>query len=230
VRTVVTLLVAICGIATCLNAQQSATQDNYSFIDSARLTDLKTQFGKYKKVPSDFEAQFFEAISYFPELRNARIRVKVKKGNSGIISTRPTWTGLFRRSSKRSYIVIIGDSAGTRMPRFMYRHSPFDGQVGIMGHELVHILNFSRMNTFQLLGVGAAHVSTRYMDRFENKTDSVTIVRGLGEQLIVWNVYLRRAFGIPDDGPDPFFSKTGRERYMSPARIREVMNRSGKNR
>lgn len=211
-------------------AQDAMVQNDYGFVDSSRLAYLKTEFGQNKRISGDFSAQFYEAISYFPELKNTRIRVKIKKGNSGIISARPTWTGIFRKSSKRSYLVIIGDSSGSRVPVFMYRHSPFAGQVGIMGHELVHVVNFSRMNTFQLLGVGISHVSTGYMDRFENKTDSLTIVRGLGEQLIVWNVYLRRAFGIPDNGPDPFFSKTGRERYMSPARIREVMIKSGKNR
>ena len=66
------------------------------------------------------------------------------------------------------------------------------------------------------------------MDNFENKTDSVCIERGLGYQLIDWNIYLRKAFGMkdPENGPDPFFTDTTSERYMSPARIRQVMKKS----
>lgn len=215
------------------SAERSRSQDFQPFNDVSQVmqqhfTHLKAAHGKNKRIPPDFEKQVFMALSYFPELKETRIRVKIKKGNSGIISARPTWSGLFRKSSKRSYLIVIGDSSGSKIPRFLFRHSPVNGQVGILGHELTHIYNFSRMNTFQLLGIGIAHVSSKYMDRFENKTDSVCIERGLGEQLIDWNIYLRKAFGVadPENGPDPFFSEPGRERYMSPARIRQVMRRS----
>ena len=79
-----------------------------------------------------------------------------------------------------------------------------NGQVGIIGHELTHILYFSQKNTFGLLNTGIAHVSTRYMDKFENKTDSVCIERGSGYQLIDWNIYLRNAFGMEDPENGPF--------------------------
>ena len=110
----------------------------------------------------------------------------------------------------------------------MFRNSPVNGQVGIIGHELTHIVYFSKRNTFGLLKLGIAHVSSKYMDSFENKTDSICIERGLGYQLVDWNIYLRKAFGMqdPENGPDPFFYDTTRERYMSPARIKQVMKKS----
>jgi hypothetical protein len=226
------VIVVLAMVMACAKAisQDAVPMTDVSSVMEQQFSQLKSNYGKNKRVPVEFEKQFFMAISYFPELRDARIRVKLRKGSSGIISTRPTWSGLFRRSSKRSYVIFIGDSSGSRIPAFMFRSSPVNGQVGIIGHELTHILNFSRMNTFQLIGIGLGHLSTRYMDRFENKTDSLCIERGLGEQLIDWNIYLRKAFGMPDpeNGPDPFFSDPGRERYMSPARIRDVMRRSEK--
>lgn len=103
-----------------------------------------------------------------------------------------------------------------------------NGQVGIVGHELTHISNFERKNTFGLLGLGVGHVSKKYMDNFENKTDSLSIERGFGYQLISWNIFLRKAFGMkdPENDPDPFFGNGKRERYMSPASIRRVMRKS----
>jgi hypothetical protein len=100
--------------------------------------------------------------------------------------------------------------------------------VGIIGHELTHIYNFSRKNSLGLLSLGIRHLSTEFIDNFENKTDSVCIERGLGYQLMEWNIYLRKSFGMADpyNGPDPFFTNTKKERYMSPARIREVMSKS----
>ena len=188
----------------------------------------KKIFGENKTMPAEYEKQILTALSYFPELRKTKITFILQKGNSGVIETRPEWFSVFKNSKSRAYIVFIGDSSSRYTPRFMFRNSPVNGQVGIIGHELTHILYFSKKNTFGLLNTGIAHVSRSYMDNFENKTDSVCIERGLGYQLIDWNIYLRKAFGMPDpeNGPDPFFTDTTKERYMSPARIRQVMKKS----
>lgn len=188
----------------------------------------KLNFGTNKIMPAEFEKQILAALSYFPELKNTKITFVLQKGNSGVIETRPEWVSVFKNSRRRAYLVFIGDSSSKYTPQFMFRNSPVNGQVGIIGHELAHILYFYKRNTFGLLSTGISHVSTKYMDNFENKTDSITIERGLGYQLIDWNIYLRKAFGMPDpeNGPDPFFPDTTRERYMSPARIKQVMSRS----
>ncbi|MBL7698600.1 MAG: hypothetical protein JNK79_10585 [Chitinophagaceae bacterium] len=188
----------------------------------------KKNFGINKTMPQEFEKQILAALSYFPELSKTKITFLLQKGNSGVIETRPEWLSVFKNSHRRAYLVFIGDSSSKHTPQFMYRNSPVNGQVGIIGHELAHILYFSKRNTFGLLQTGIGHVSTKYMDNFENKTDSITIERGLGYQLIDWNIYLRKAFGMtdPENGPDPFFTDTTRERYMSPARIRQVMSKS----
>ena len=179
-------------------------------------------------MPAEFEKQILTALSYFPELKETKITFSLIKGNSGVIETRPEWSSVFRNSRSRSYVVFIGDSSSKHTPQFMFRNSPVNGQVGIIGHELTHIVYFSKRNTFGLLRLGIAHVSSKYMDNFENKTDSICIERGLGYQLVDWNIYLRKAFGMqdPENGPDPFFTDTTRERYMSPARIKQVMKKS----
>ena len=179
-------------------------------------------------MPVEFEKQILTALSYFPELRKTKITFTLVKGNSGVIETRPEWLSVFRNGKNRAYVVFIGDSSAKYSPPFKFRDSPVNGQVGIIGHELSHILYFSERNTFGLLKTGIAHVSTRYMDNFENKTDSICIERGFGYQLIDWNIYLRKAFGMadPEHGPDPFLGDTNRERYMTPDRIREVMKKS----
>ena len=195
---------------------------NYEYLFNKKI------FGENKTMPAEYEKQILTALSYFPELRKTRITFILQKGNSGVIETRPEWFSVFKNSKSRAYIVFIGDSSSRYTPRFMFRNSPVNGQVGIIGHELTHILYFSKKNTFGLLNTGIAHVSRSYMDNFENKTDSVCIERGLGYQLIDWNIYLRKAFGMqdPENGPDPFFTDTTKERYMSPARIRQVMKKS----
>ena len=129
---------------------------------------------------------------------------------------------LLRRSRHRRYIVIINDStAGRTLPTF--KSSNVNGQVGILGHELCHITNFNKMTGLGLANLGVSHVSTRYIDRFEYKTDSMTIERGLGYQLLDWKQYMDRAF-TRMRGSDTVSVENPkmRHRYMSVVAIRRV--------
>ncbi len=185
---------------------------------------IKTEWGKNKTMPAAVGKQIFFALSYFPELKKTKIHFRMEPG-AGIISTRPSWGSVFRRSSKRTYIVAIGDS-GTDRSFSVWAKGPANGQVGIMCHELCHILYFRRHTGLGLIGLGINHISTKYMDGFENKTDSVDVERGLGWQLIDWNLYLHGLFrrhqpdGVPALPPPP---PKIRERYMSPASIKKMM-------
>lgn len=192
----------------------------------ASYSVLAKQFGENKDMPAGYEKQILFALSYFPELAHTSITFKIEKSTSGIISTRPFIGSLLRSSSKRSYLVVINDSTeGRSMPTWL--NCGINGQIGILGHELSHIIYFSKQTGLGLLGLGVAHISTSYMDRFENKTDSVDIERGLGYQLIAWNQYLQKYFRPmnPDFIPQP--DKPGtHERYMSIEHIRQVMAKS----
>ena len=166
---------------------------------NASYSALFKQFGENKDMPAGYERQILFALSYFPELAHTSITFKIEKSTSGIISTRPFIGSLFRSSGKRSYLVVINDSIeGRAMPTWL--NCEINGQIGILGHELSHIIYFSKQTGLGLLGLGVAHISSNYMDRFENKTDSVDIERGLGYQLIAWNQYLQKTLQAHESG------------------------------
>ncbi|RYG02039.1 MAG: hypothetical protein EOO02_11390, partial [Chitinophagaceae bacterium] len=221
---IIVISLALLCITGVVNAQRKPLKDISASMET-EYPQLKESASTNFKIPAEFEKQILYALSYFPELKNAKITFKLKKGGDGIIATRPSWGGIFRRAAKRRYIVIINDTAkdgSTRLP--LWRNGTVNGQVGIVGHELCHILYFNKRNGFGLIGLGIRHISKKYMDNFENKTDSVDIERGLGFQLIDWNIYLRKAFGMKNpEGPDPFTGTVKRERYMRPSSIRRVM-------
>jgi hypothetical protein len=194
---------------------------------NSAYASLKDSISADKQIPASVDKQVLYTLSFFPELRKTKIVFKVKKSKSGIISTRPTIGSIFRRSSKRRYLVIMNDSTmGRRLPSFT--NSRVNGQVGILGHELCHILYFQRKSGFGLIGLGIKHLSKRFMDNFENKTDSLNIERGLGFQLMDWKAYLDKAFRTMNvDGFTNTFSEPAkRERYMSIESIKRVMAKS----
>jgi hypothetical protein len=187
---------------------------------------LKREVGNNKVMPSEYEKQILFALSYFPELANTKIEFQFKKSKSGIIDTRPTIGSLLRNGSKRKYLVTIYNSvAGRTLSTFS--NADVNAQVGILGHELCHIVYLKHSTGFGLLGLGIAHVSTRYMDGFENKTDSMDIERGLGYQLIAWKKYLDIGFkAMPLNESQPLQKSPARERYMSVEHILQVIAKS----
>ena len=202
-------------------------QEDISASMEAEFDSLYKIFGKNKVMPKQLEKQIIYALSFFPELIDTKIEFRLTKSTDGIISTRPFIGSVLKRASKRTYLVLINDTTSSRrMPSFV--NGPVNGQVGILGHELCHIVYFSHRNSFGLIGLGVAHISTPFMDRFENKTDSMDIERGLGHQLISWVEYLHKGFRamVGENQPLPFEEKPGRERYMSVESIRRVMKGS----
>jgi hypothetical protein len=184
---------------------------------------LLKEYGEHKVMPAGLEKQIIYALSFFPELAKAKIKFRLKKSKGGIIATQPTVGSLLRRSSKRTYVVIINDSiAGRKVP--LFAKGDVNGQVGILGHELCHIIYFNNSTGFGLLGLAIAHVSKSYMDRFEHNTDSMDIERGLGYQLIAWNNYLHTGFRAMRANDSTSSEKfVPGKRYMSIDQIEQQM-------
>ncbi len=186
---------------------------------------LKMEFGENKEMPPQYEKQILYALSYFPELVDTKIKFRIMKSKKGIIDTRPTMGGLLRKGSKRKYLVTMYDSIdGRTLPQFS--NAGVNGQVGIVGHELSHIISFKNSTGPGLAGLAIAHISARFMDRYENNTDRVNVERGLGYQLIAWKQYLDKGFKAMRLNDSPQVKKPERERYMSVEQIQQVMAKS----
>jgi hypothetical protein len=199
--------------------------------DTAEITadqfrTLKEQYGINKELPPGYEKIALYSLSFFPELKNNRIQFKLRSTGAPL-STRPSWGGVFRSASKRTYIVFINSGGDDRFGS-IFRNASIPAQIGIIGHELSHIVNFAQRSTFGLMGIGVSHVSKDYMDRFEFNTDSLAIAHGLGSYQKEWAAIFDNLFA--NSGMEnPFKSKstpTG-ERYMSAATIEEYMKKMG---
>lgn len=225
---VLLLSASITGFAQLNNSHyRKPVKDISDSLQQQNPASLMAQFGRNKSIPKQYEKQILYALSYFPDLVNTRIKFSVKKSADGIIDTRPTVGSIFRRSSKRTYLVFIHDSStGRALPAFA--NADVNGQVGILGHELCHIVYFNNRTGIGLIGLGIGHISKKYIDRFEFATDSANIERGLGYQLMAWKQYLTNRFrAMYTQGRTEIPSVEGRRRYMSVAQIKETMDKSG---
>ncbi len=187
---------------------------------------LKKEFGNNKQYPRQYEKQILIALSYFPELWNVPIKFRLKRTFSPL-ATRPAWTSTLRQKGMRKFIVTISDSSMSKLSPILFKNLDFNAQVGVIGHELSHASDFSTRSSVGLLRISIGHLSSRYIDKFEYRTDSICIAHGLGYQLLAWSSFVRKAFHQQNwDGANYINEPMKRERYMNPSTIKKRISLS----
>jgi len=217
----ITIAILITGFVS--NAYHAAAAN--SFI---RITPDDDTLGKYarnKKIPAEFRAPILTALSYFPELKQLHINFRTRKAYTPL-TTRPSLTSIFKRKSHRTYIVTISYQSIDTLSHLLFKNLNFEEKVGIMGHELSHVVDFDSKNFFQTIGNGVGHISGRFLDKMEYKTDLICIKHGLGKYLEKYSLHVRRTMHVQYwRGVDHVFEKDGHiERYMNPTTIEKYLN------
>jgi hypothetical protein len=185
------------------------------------FSELKKEFGENKVYPQQFEKQILIALSHYPELKNSPILFRIRKRHGGL-NTRATWAGVFQSPRKRHFVITISDSTENALMPVLFKNLPFNAQVGVMGHELAHAIDFFHMTTKQIILHAVKNVSAKYIDHFEFNTDAICIAHGLGYQLLEWSRYVRKKMNRETwRGPDYIHRPMAKERYMNPSTIIE---------
>ena len=193
-----------------------------SDITAGDSAHLMSAYGNNKEFIPQFTLQTLIALSYFPELKETHIRFIYRHANS-LFTTRPVFPCLLSNGKKRTFTITISDSSIDKLQPLLIERMDFNTQIGIIGHELSHVSDFSKRSVTSLIGSGIGHVfSTHYIDRFEFRTDSVCIAHGLGYQLLSWSTFVRRTMHTANwEGADNVNEPMTHERYMNPSTIRQ---------
>jgi hypothetical protein len=215
-----TVLLMIPGIY--VFGQCQAVKLHEIFPSDINIVQLDKVYGGHKQIPEIYKAPILIALSHFPELRNTPIRFSIRHAHSPLTTNRD-WGYYFAHLGlgRRAFVVTISDSSTARLAQVLFNRLLFNAQVGVAGHELSHVSNFSHMNLFGWLRLCIGHLSSHYVDKMEFGTDSLCIAHGLGYQLLAWSCYVRSAWQIwslegSGNNKPPF---SGRERYMNPSTI-----------
>ena len=194
-------------------AKENIADDDYELI--------RAKAGKHKTIPAEYKKPILLALCYFPELADIEIEFRIQHVTTPLAS-RPSWTSIFKSKKARKYIITISDQSNKQLSPILFAALDFDAQVGVIGHEISHVVDFNRKNTFGLLRIGMGNISSKFLDRFEFGTDSICIAHGLGYQLLAWSIFVRKALMHQNwDGADNINSMMTRERYMNPGTIRK---------
>ena len=177
-----------------------------------------------KEIPPEFERPIQTALSYFPELKDTHIVFRIKKAYTPL-TTKPGFISIFKRMDHRTYVITISNETIDTLDRLLFQNLTFEEQVGIMGHELSHVVDFDRKNFPQEVGNGIRHVSKKYVDKMEFNTDRICIMHGLGKYLEAYSMHVRQTMHVHNWRGVDFVNEKNEthERYMNPDTIEKYM-------
>lgn len=190
------------------------------------VDSLQLRYGRSKILPAGYELQALLALSFYPELKDVKVRFVIGPHVLAPASSRPTILSSFRPPKEREYLVFIDtDSDMDIMDEILIGRMPFNAQIGLIAHELGHTADYLRRNTWGMIQVLVGNASTSYMNDYEYQTDQCAIAHGAGYQLLAWSEYVYEVFnGYLQENPNSVWQgMMEAERYMYPETIRTYM-------
>jgi hypothetical protein len=199
--------------------------------DTAYINRLKKEFGNRKKIPQEIESSVLCALSFYPELKNIKIDFRIRRSKSALLAKPTLFSAFFRQPAKRNYIIVVSKQPCKYLEHIQFHKLPVNGQIGVLGHELAHVSDFTQRNAFGFMEIALGNLSPGWLDRYEYATDQRTIDHGLGYQLLAWSnavrdiLQVRKYLGGYDVKEEHItaFQESERERYMNPSTIIKKM-------
>lgn len=214
----------VAGLSIYINGFTQNIVKDFSLetLSSGTITLLQSEYGKNKIIPQEYRRQILLALSFFPELKNTFIEFRVIKTCKAPLTTVPSFTSILKSPQDRKYVITIRNLRSKNLEPILFEHLSFNAQIGVIGHELSHVVDFSGQSSLQLITGGINHISYKYVDHFEYRTDSICVAHGLGYQLLEWSKYVRLSLHRDNwigAGNFEEEKKSKRERYMNPSTI-----------
>ncbi len=181
-----------------------------------------------KVIPKEIHSAALLALSYYPELAGHKIEFKFRNKITPL-STRPRLFSVFVQQEKRTYVITISRKSTRQISPILFANLPFNAQIGVIGHELAHIIEFSQKSSWQLVALFFKNLKSSNTDQFEFNTDRICIDHGLGYQLYDWSAFVRLALQIKEWKGVAFDGDTFQvnQRYMNPPTIHRFMQKNG---
>lgn len=190
------LLLPAAVILQHVDPEQLPTAPLYSFSDtlahrSYNLDSLKAVIGKNKGLPEGFEIAAAIAYSAYPELKEVNIDMILTQEGAPMEST-VSIGSLFGPRENRRYHVLLNDAQNSFFAPILLRSLPFDAQVGILAHELGHIVYYHQLNILQFGKWGLKYLQDdTFRAAHERTTDLMPVYHGLGSQIYQYAYFVR---------------------------------------
>ncbi len=185
-------------------------------IDNYSVKQLDSIEGKYKNVTiiPEYREVILTVLGNYPEFENVKINFEYSSERTTMASRPDVLVSLF---DDRTYNVFINNNKD--FEGILLSDVPRKAQIGVMAHELAHILQYEGYSNTGILQLGLMFIDEESQKIFERETDMRTISRGFGEHLKAWAQY--SMYDSPKATQE--YKEFKRRIYMSPKEIEEEM-------
>lgn len=179
---------------------------------------LKLNYGKNKRLTSEHHFQTLYTLSYFNELKNTKIHFSEKKIKTTMLC-RPRWDFIFRKKENRVYKIIF-NSDSLNSAKVTFNTLSFNAQIGVIGHEYSHIIDYMNQSSFDLMLYGILYFTKKkFKEKLEKKVDKIAIDRGLG-----WQIYDFSRYVLNESSVDEEYKKYKATYYFTPVEINNILD------
>jgi len=211
------LIILFCLCPLMLSAVLPDPVKEFSYEKMKLLQDvLAKDFSTGKSLDSAFELPGLIALSYYPELVGHRIKFQQKNIKTTMQSL-PRMDFIFRNRKNRVYKINI-DNKVVNSNGLLLKDIPFNAQIGVIGHELGHVVDYSSKSNMRIIFLGIGYLFPGKRRHIENRVDEITIAHGLGNQLKDFS-----GFVLNDPEMNERYRKYKRKYYYSPAQLLQIM-------
>lgn len=192
-----------------------------SFISVIGFSQVKysnIEFRKEESWTEDEKAFCFDILDSYSELESTRIIFK-KSSLKSMGQAQPVIFSLLRRRSSRKYKITLRECKEAE--QLCYNQIPDSAKVGLIGHELFHIVDYQSKSIFAIAWLGFRYpTSTKYRRDVEFETDSLTIVRGFGSEVLYFFNFVTSSSCVSKK-----YLRRKEKYYMKREDIIRIMNR-----
>ncbi len=169
---------------------------------------LQEEFGANKELPAGYQTAILTALSYYPELKHVNIEFRTSRIKTTMAAV-PRLFSLLGKKEKRKFVIKINVSE--RSGALLLKDLSFNAQVGVIGHELAHIVDYLSMRSGQIVKFGIDYLNIEKRREIEARTDLIAVDHGLGWQLLQFGREVLTDPEVPEN-----YKKYKRSIYIQP--------------
>ena len=175
-----------------------------------------------KVIPAAIEKNVLQALSYYPELKNARISFIFKTNiKTSVMQAQPVFNTLLQKRAKRRYRINISAHFKLIHCDMPITKIPDEVMIGWIGHELGHILDYEHRSNTGIISFGYQYLfSPTYVKEAERVADTYAVERGLGKYILATKRFILDHAELPQS-----YKNKIAKLYLSPDVIVELVKK-----
>jgi hypothetical protein len=180
------------------------------------------EFKHNKKIPKILEHNILIALSHYPELKDTPISFVFKQDiKKSIMQAQPVFSSLLGGKESRAYQINISSMFKLTHSAMPIHQLPDSIIIGWIGHELGHIMDYERKNTFGIIAFGLGYLfSEKSLKKAEIVADTYAVNHGLGAYILDTKRFILDNSDLPE-----VYKKRIARLYLSPNDIVEQIKK-----